>query len=149
MSKADDSRPSSPETPKETVRPKRKAPQPRLSKTLITTAKAGLFALKLKQELAYLLDAAALTEANRRRRTEIDIPDYQDGFDLLVNPSRNRVSISIAADLVGATGTLFIGFAISTYTSSSPNWSVGHMAMIAGATMLISGIFFKYLAPTR
>ncbi len=69
-----------------------------------------------RQKLIEMVDAAALTEANRRRATALDATDYEAGFDRIAGPSRRENVVIIVADSAGAVGTGLIGYAINVYT---------------------------------
>src|SRR4051812_19235448 len=79
-------------------RPKRrtrKPVNPKLNKTLPTTETGQKVADQVGQKLLDMVNAAALTEANRRRATTIDATDYEDGFDRIVRPSKRENAVAI------------------------------------------------------
>ncbi len=91
-----------------------------------------------------MVNAAALTQENRRRATAIDAADHEAGFDLIAGPAKRENAVAIVADVAGAIGTGLIGYAISVYTGATPDIYRGHLALIGGIALLITGIVLKY-----
>ena len=83
-----------------------------------TTEVGEKVADQVRRKLTEMVNAAALTEANRRRATAIGTTDYEAAFDLITGPVKREKTLAIVADGAGAVGTGLIGYAISIYTSS-------------------------------
>ena len=133
--------PPATEDKKARQRPK-KAPEPR---TLPTTEAGEKVADQVRGKLIEMINAAALTEANRRRATAIDSTDFEKGFDLIAGPAKRQHAVAIVADVAQAIGTGLIGYAINVYTGTEPNKIHGHLAMIGGIALLAVGIVIKYV----
>jgi hypothetical protein len=129
-------------------RRQRKPVEPK-TQELPTTEASEKVADRLRRKLIEMVNAAALTEANRRRATAIDATDYEAGFDLIAGPRKRENAVAIVADVVGAIGTGLIGYAINVYTSAVSDMSRGHLAIFGGAAPLTAGIVLKYVAHRR
>jgi hypothetical protein len=99
---------------------------------------------QLNAKLSDMVVAAALTEANRRSATPIDTPDFQAGYDRVVNPSRRRITLEIITDFAVAFGGALIGYAGNVSYDGPADRSAGHIALLAGTFLLATGIFLKY-----
>lgn len=130
-------------------RTSRKPVEPKPNTTLPTTEAGEKAADQVQRKLIEMVNAAALTEANRRRATAIDATDYEAGFDLIAGPSKRENAVAIVADVAGAIGTGLIGYAINVYTGASPDRSNGHLALIGGVTLLVTGIVLKYVTHSK
>ena len=100
---------------------------------------------QVQRKLIEMVNAVALTEANRRRATAIDATDYEKAFDLIAGPAKRENAVAIVADVATAAGTGLIGYAINVYTGSAPERTHGHLAMIGGILLLVLGIVLKYV----
>lgn len=121
----------------------RKSPEPRVQ-GLPTTEAGEKVADQVQRKLIEMVNAAALTQENRRRATAIDAADHEAGFDLIAGPAKRENAVAIVADVAGAIGTGLIGYAISVYTGATPDIYRGHLALIGGIALLITGIVLKY-----
>ena len=96
-----------------------------------------------------MVNAVALTEANRRRATAIDSTDYEKAFDLIAGPAKRENAVAIVADVATAAGTGLMGYAINVYTGSAPEKTHGHLAMIGGVVLVVLDIILKYVNERR
>ena len=123
---------------------KRAAPKP--STTLPTTEAGEKVADQLQRKLIDMLNATALTEANRRRATAIDTTDYEAGFGLIAGPPKKNKVVAIVADVIGAIGAALIGYATSVYTggTKSDYYIHAHIAILSGIALLSASIVLKH-----
>jgi hypothetical protein len=137
---------SPPISPEGEKKPKRKPRRPaELKPSGLPSTQAGKrVADQLRRKLIEMVDAAALTEANRRRATALDATDYEAGFDRIAGPARRENIVVIVADLAGAVGTGLLGYAINVYTGATPDISKGHLTMIGGVALVTASIVLKY-----
>jgi hypothetical protein len=133
-------------SPKVEEKPRRKPRKPSEPKSqgLPTTEAGEKVADGLRRKLVEMVDAAALTEANRRRATAIDATDYEAGFDRIAGPAKPVTTVAIVADATGAIGTGSIGYSINIYTENGPDFTKGHLAMLSGCALLIISVVLKY-----
>ena len=101
---------------------------------------------QVRRKLVEMVNAAALTEADRRRATAIDATDYEAAFDRIAGPAKREHAVAIVADVAGAIGTGLIGYAINVYTGAPSDKIHGHLAIIGGIALLATGIVLKYVA---
>jgi hypothetical protein len=110
----------------------------------LPTTEAGEKAVnQLQRKLIEMVNAAALTEANRRRATAIDATDCEAGFDRIAGPAKRERVVTIVADVATSAGTGLMGYAINVYTGSSLVTTHGHLAMIGGVILVVLGIILK------
>jgi hypothetical protein len=102
----------SPEVEEKPRRKPRKPSEPK-PQGLPTTEAGEKVADGLRRKLVEMVDAAALTEANRRRATAIDATDYEAGFDRIAGPAKLVTTVAIVADAAGAIGTGLTGYYIN------------------------------------
>ena len=119
------------------------------AKTLPTTEAGEKVADQMRRKLIEMVDSIALVEANRRRGSTIDVPDYEAAFDQIANPSRRQKAVVVVADAAGAIGAALIGYSINIYTGGSRNFQSGNIAMIAGIALSGFGIALKYGVEAR
>lgn len=123
-------------------KPKRRSPKPQ---GLPTTEAGEKVADQLKRKLVEMVDAAALTEANRRRATAIDTTDCEAGFDRIAGPKKQETAIAIIADVANTIGSGLIGYSINIYTGSRQDFLGGHLAMVGGVALGLTSIILKYV----
>ena len=87
----------------EKPRPRNRRPAALKPQGLPTTEAGEKVADQLQRKLIEMIDAAALTEANRRRATAIDATDCEAGFDRIAGPKKQETVIAIVADVANYT----------------------------------------------